>query len=81
MDPAEAAQDHALVQRLDTAVVHWTRQVKAVVNGKDDGAREDDGARIRVAYDRKGPSQGKCDGGGQIKSQDQGQGRSGATIL
>ena len=44
VDPAMAAQDHALVQRLDTAVVHWTRQVKAVVNGKDDGAREDDGA-------------------------------------
>ena len=43
-DPAEVAQDHALVQRLDTAVVHWTRQVKAVVNGKDAGAREDDGA-------------------------------------
>ena len=43
-DPAKAAQDHALVQRLDTAAVHWTRQVKAVVHGKDVGAREDDGA-------------------------------------
>jgi len=32
------------VQRLDTAAVHWTRQVGAVVHGKDVGAREDDGA-------------------------------------
>ena len=43
-DPARAALDHALVQRLDTAAVHWTRQVGAVVHGKDVGAREDDGA-------------------------------------
>ena len=47
-DPARAAQDHALVQRLDTAAVHWTRQVGAVVHGKDVGAREDDGACGRV---------------------------------
>ena len=45
-DPAEAARDHALVQRLDTAAVHWTRQVEAVVHCKDAGVGEGDGARL-----------------------------------
>lgn len=34
-DPASAAKDKALVQRLETSVIHWTRQIKEVVNYLD----------------------------------------------
>jgi len=43
-DPTAAAKDKALVQRLESSVIHWTRQIKEVVNyldvaegGDDDG--------------------------------------------
>lgn len=42
-DPATAARDHALVQRLDTIVVHWTRQVKDVLNRQSSIATSHDG--------------------------------------
>ena len=31
-DAGAAAQDHALVQRLDSVVVHWTRQITDLVH-------------------------------------------------
>jgi len=34
-DPTRAAEDKDLVQRLETAVIRWTRQIKEVVNNHD----------------------------------------------
>ncbi|XP_062904770.1 dynein axonemal heavy chain 2 [Mobula hypostoma] len=34
LSPAEAAKDKELVQRLETAVVHWTRQIKDVLSAQ-----------------------------------------------
>ena len=34
-DPVACAKDKSLVQRLETSVIHWTRQIKEVVNYLD----------------------------------------------
>ncbi len=33
----ECANDKDLVQRLESTVIHWTRQIKAVVNSQEGG--------------------------------------------
>jgi len=37
----EAAQDKDLIQRLETLVIHWTRQIKEVVNNQETSAHVD----------------------------------------
>lgn len=42
-DPKQAAKQKDLVQRLESTVIHWTRQIKEVVNQQDslDAGAED----------------------------------------
>jgi dynein heavy chain len=48
---AEAHLDKELVQRFETAVIHWTRQIKEVVNEKDvDSASESEGPLSEIEY-------------------------------
>ncbi|CAG9464381.1 unnamed protein product [Pedinophyceae sp. YPF-701] len=41
-DPMVAAKDKQLVQRLEATVIHWTRQIKEVVNNLDNSDLSDD---------------------------------------
>eukprot|EP00966_Prymnesium_polylepis_P244967 5666329-Prymnesium_polylepis.1 len=38
----EAAKQKDLVQRLESTLIHWTRQIKEVVNRQDDGEDAED---------------------------------------
>jgi dynein heavy chain, axonemal len=41
---AQAHTDHELVQRYEATVIHWTRQIKAVVSERDTTTDDEDGA-------------------------------------
>ena len=40
--PRESAQEKDLVQRLESTLIHWTRQIKEVVNNQDNGELGED---------------------------------------
>jgi hypothetical protein len=40
--PEVAAKQKDLVQRLESTLIHWTRQIKEVVNRQDDGDETED---------------------------------------
>ncbi|KPI85651.1 putative dynein heavy chain [Leptomonas seymouri] len=42
VDTAQAHTDHELVQRYEATVIHWTRQIKAVVSERDTAAGDSD---------------------------------------
>lgn len=47
----DAHNDKELVQRFESAVIHWTRQIKEVVNEKDvEGASESEGPLAEIEY-------------------------------
>jgi len=49
--PENAAKQKDLVQRLETTLIHWTRQIKEVVNRQDDGDdAEDSGPLAEVNF-------------------------------
>ena len=53
--PENAAKQKDLVQRLETTLIHWTRQIKEVVNRQDDGEDAEDAgplAEVRFWGDR-----------------------------
>ena len=45
-----AAKQKDLVQRLESTLIHWTRQIKEVVNRQDDGEEEDSGPLAEVHF-------------------------------
>ena len=50
-DLEAASKDKDLVQRLETTLIHWTRQIKEVVNRQDDGEdAEDAGPLAEVQF-------------------------------
>lgn len=49
-DADGAARDKDLVQRLESTLIHWTRQIKAVVSEQDDGDPFDDGPLSEIEF-------------------------------
>ena len=54
-DPAEAAANKDLVKQLNTTIIHWTRQIKAVLSSQEggDGALENSGPLAEIDFWRR----------------------------
>jgi dynein heavy chain len=56
----EAAQDKERLQIMESIVIHWTRQIKDVVNNHDSSASSESSGPLDEIDFWKGRAQGKC---------------------